>query len=154
MTLFVGFSKQARVHIECSIQYISCSTYCFYLFFTNFFTISTFQSLNTTFSICLTDFKVTKRRQRDVKKKANTTISSNFYLNCIFHFRSCMAESWYLACDFQLSILGPFLVLPLIKLSEAASLVYLLVINLIAVGIPAGLTYAKDWPPIGTLGFR
>ena len=65
-----------------------------------------------------------------------------------------MAESWYLACDFQLSILGPFLVLPLIKLSEAASLVYLLAINLIAVGIPAGLTYAKDWPPIGTLGFR
>ena len=65
-----------------------------------------------------------------------------------------MAESWYLACDFQLSILGPFLVLPLIKLSEAKSLVYLLVINLIAVAIPAGITYANDWPAIGMLGFQ
>ena len=57
----------------------------------------------------------------------------------------CMGESWYLACDFQLFILGPLLVWPMWKYPRAG--VGAVFVALAAsVAVPAGLTAARNWP--------
>ncbi len=60
-------------------------------------------------------------------------------------FSMCMGESWYLACDFQLFIIGPLLVWPMWKFPKAgvASVFLLLVAS---TAVPGGLTAGNNWP--------
>jgi hypothetical protein len=56
-----------------------------------------------------------------------------------------MGESWYLACDFQLFIIGPLMVWPMWKFPKAgvASVFTLLAAS---VSVPVALTVVNDWP--------
>ena len=56
-----------------------------------------------------------------------------------------MGESWYMACDFQLFIIGPLMVWPMWKFPKIGvpSVFALLVSSAV---IPGALTAVNDWP--------
>ena len=56
-----------------------------------------------------------------------------------------MGESWYLACDFQLFIIGTWIV-PLIWMHKKPGIIFLVVLMGVSCAIPGILTYVNDWP--------
>lgn len=67
--------------------------------------------------------------------------------NFIDQSHMCMGESWYLACDFQLFILGPLMVWPLWKYRRVGPL-YIFFWLAVSCIVPGVLTYVNDWPPM------
>ena len=58
-----------------------------------------------------------------------------------------MGESWYLACDFQLFLLGPWIMLIISKLKKPMIYAFLTILMIISCAIPGVLTGLNNWPP-------
>ena len=59
-----------------------------------------------------------------------------------------MGESWYLAADFQLFLIGPWIMIILSKLRmPLAKNLFLALLMVISCAIPGILTGVKEWPP-------
>lgn len=59
---------------------------------------------------------------------------------------TCMGESWYLACDFQLFLFGPWIMMLIWKLKKF-SVVFMAALLALSCTIPGLLTGLNDWPP-------
>jgi hypothetical protein len=57
-----------------------------------------------------------------------------------------MGESWYLACDFQLFIMGPLIVFVIWKF-QRLGIAFMAFLMAVSATIPGVLTAVKDWPP-------
>jgi hypothetical protein len=57
-----------------------------------------------------------------------------------------MGESWYLACDFQLFILGPLIIFVIWKF-QRLGIAFMALLMAVSCAIPGVLTGVKDWPP-------
>ena len=68
------------------------------------------------------------------------------YINNMFdETSSCMGESWYLACDFQLFLMGPWICFFIWKFKKLGILLMMGILALF-IAIPGYLTAINDWP--------
>ena len=68
------------------------------------------------------------------------------YINNLFdEDKSCMGESWYLACDFQLFLMGPWICFLIWKFKRMGVLLMIGLLSLF-IAIPGILTGINDWP--------
>ena len=58
-------------------------------------------------------------------------------------FRPCMGESWYLASDFQLFLIGPWILFILSRLKKPFTYVFLCILMAISCLIP-GILFKKE----------
>ena len=61
----------------------------------------------------------------------------------------CLGTSWFLACDFQLFVLGPLLIWPMWKAGKFGGIIALVYLA-VACAVPAGLTAANEYPVVQT----
>ncbi|XP_040565023.2 nose resistant to fluoxetine protein 6-like [Lepeophtheirus salmonis] len=66
---------------------------------------------------------------------------------------ACMRPTWYLACDFQLYLLG-ILVMWILWKNEKLGQMLLFTLLIVSTLIPGVLTFINDWGPINTVSFR
>ena len=73
------------------------------------------------------------------------------YINNLFQNNGpeCMGVTWYLACDFQMFLLGPWIMILLWKFKKFAKFI-LPTLLVISCAIPGILTGINDWPPLVT----
>ena len=58
-----------------------------------------------------------------------------------------MGESWYLAADFQLFIMGPWIMMAIWKLGKILDWVFMAFLLAASIAVPGVLTAINDWPP-------